>query len=716
MLKVEKHIVYFFLLLLLISSCGKKENISITQVSQEPAAQSAFDSFLNLLKEANDSSDIQIHKQFNATNKLLSTEGKLLLYRKMGEYYYDNEIPDSALIYFNVGLELAKRVENKYYTSVFHMMNGSVYILISDFEPALSELKTSYNIAQGLDSLRLLIRSSRNLGNVYWHTGNYDLALEYYLKSLEISQKANNEFGVAAALNNIGNVYLEINNFDRALDYLKLSVALSEKNNYTKVLALANNNIGNIFLKMEKSDSALIFFQAALVNSKAINSRYDEGIYIGNIADVYMRIDSLEKSRVYFLESLECANETGDKTGLASGNLGLADLDLREKKFDLALFHLNIGTEIAEEIGSLKLLDYAYSLNSKYYLIKENFPQSHHFLSKQMTVKDSLYSYENGQNVARLENQYKEVKSIKEIELLKEKQKSFLYMAILGFSAFITISLLIFFAYRQKVRSNKVLSEKNLQIEKNRGILEEKNQLLLKSEKLLHIANKSKDDFLTIISHDLRNPLSSIRGFTELLVQNYDSLSEEQRKSFLHEVFDSIERISLLITNILFWAKSQTDGISIKNESFSLKKRLEDNISIYRLILANKDITVKNLIPENVKVLSDLNVFDMITRNILSNSIKFTESKGLITINCEVITGKVKIIISDTGVGISKDRLENILNGNEQFSTTGTRHEQGTGLGLGLSFKFIELIGGEFDINSEPGKGTNISFTLNAIS
>jgi signal transduction histidine kinase/Tfp pilus assembly protein PilF len=706
------HIAFFCFLLLLNTSCKEKTPVSISLISSDPRVQEVFNSFLNYIEADPGTNDSLVYHNYYKSKSILDDDGLLLLYRKMGEYFYNNEIPDSALIYFNNGLKLAKQVENVYYISVFHMMLGSVFTFVSDFEPALIELKSAYNLSLTIDSLRLQVRTSRNLGNVYWNIGNYDLALDYYLISLDISQKSDNKLGIASALNNIGNVYQEVKDYNRAIEYYTQSAVYGEKYNFERLHAICTNNLGDVYSIQGRYDSALIYFKKALVLLEKDDSRFDAGIYIGNIADVYLKTDSLEKAKQYFHESLKFATETGDKTGIASCNLGLADVHLNEKDAVNALEYLNNGTKISEEIGSLKLLDYAYKLNSKYYLQKNNFPDSHRFLSKQMAIKDSIYSLENGENVARLENQYKEIKSIKEIELLKEKQKAFLYTAIIGFSAFIIISLLILMAYRQKTRSNTILKEKNLQIEKSSEILEEKNQQLLKSQELLNIANKGKDDFLTIISHDLKNPLSSIRGFTELLVQNYDSLSDEKRKLFLNEVFNSIERISLLITNVLFWVKSQTDGIHFKPEKFNLNKRVDDNISIYRLITSNKEIEIENKVSGNINVIADINVFDMIVRNILSNALKFTNAKGRIEISSKPDGEKIKLIISDNGIGIPEDKLKLILHSNEQYTTTGTRQEQGTGLGLGLTYKFIEQTGGNFEITSIHGKGTTVAFSL----
>ena len=714
---MSKSGTFFSLILLFVisfSSCRDKSASKIEQGSSNPEAKNAYASFMELLENDSIINDSLLKIQYTKALSLLETEGQLLLDRKMGEYYYNNEIPDTALIYFRKGLELARKVKHTYYTAVFHLACGSVYTFISDFEPALIELKAAYNISSTIDSLNLQIRTSRNLGNVYWNIGNYDLALDYYLISLEISQKANNQLGIASALNNIGNVYQEVKNYDRAIDYYKRSEMIAESEDFSRVIAITNNNLGDVFSIKGKYDSALIYFKKALDEVKKVESRFDAGIYIGNLADLYLKTDSLEKSKEYFFESLHYAEGTGDKTGIASCNLGLAEVHLKDNNPTLAEEFLLKGIKVSEEIGSLKLMEYGYRLYSSFYFQKGDYPNSHFFLSRQMFIKDSIYSLENGENVARLENQYKEVQSIKQIELLKEKQKSFLYLSVLGFSAFLIISLLIYTAYRQKNKSNKLLKEKNLEIEASRLILEEKNQQLISSQDQLSRINKGKDIFLTVISHDLKNPLSSIRGFTELLLRSYDSFTDEQRKNFLVEVFNSIENLSLLINNILFWAKSQTNGLHFKTSTFNLNKRIEENISIYLLMLSNKQIHVENTVSDSLNVVSDSNVFDMIFRNILSNALKFTPEKGNISIHCEQTGSKIKISVSDSGKGIPEDKIKVILDQKESYSTDGTGKEHGTGLGLGLIQWFLEQTGESFEIESKLNQGTTIRFTLSA--
>jgi signal transduction histidine kinase len=707
-------ILLVFVLFVLFASCRDKKPVSISQISRDPHVQEHFDQFLNALELKPGTNDSLIYSKINEVEPLLDNDGRMLLYRKIGEYYYRFENQDSAMFYFRKGLDLASKSGDSYYQALFHLMCGSVYTNISDFVPALAELKTAYHLSTSIDSLRLQIRAARSLGNAYWDIGDYDLALDFYFISLEKSREADNRYGIASALNNIGNVYQQVKKFDQALNYFRQAEAISEKEHLDRIIAIANNNLGNVYSDLKNYDSAFYYFKRAIEKVKSVESKYDAGIYIGNLADLYLQTDSLDKSEASFWESLQFANETGDKTGVASCNLGLAEVYLRRNDTKGALPFLETGTVISEEIGTDGLKMQAYGNYSEYFLKKGDFVNSRKFLEKQMIVKDSIYEQKSGEAVARLENQYAEIQSMRQIELLKTKQKNILYLSILGTSAFIVIFILTFLAYRSKTRSNLILQEKNEQIEASRDLLKERNQQLIESREQLYKVNKGKDDFLTIISHDLKNPLSSIRGFTELLLRSYDTFNDEERKKFLNEIFDSIERISLLINNILYWVKSQTEEIQIIPSNFNLHKRSEENISIYKLILINKQISVENFIPEDLSVHTDINVFDMILRNILSNSLKFTPSGGSITLRATIAGKMVSLSVNDTGIGIPGDKLKLILNRNEQYSTTGTSHEQGTGLGLGLVSKFIEQTEGSLSIDSEEGKGTTITFTIPA--
>ena len=161
-----------------------------------------------------------------------------------------------------------------------------------------------------------------------------------------------------------------------------------------------------------------------------------------------------------------------------------------------------------------------------------------------------------------------------------------------------------------------------------------------------------------------------------------------------------------LINNILYWVNSQNTGIISKPEKISLQKRISENISLYKIIAAGKNINISNETNQEDFIFSDINIFDTIIRNLLSNSLKFTDTGGKITFRSARKKDIVSLEIEDTGKGISKEKLTKILNADESHRTLGTLNEQGTGLGVNLVKEFSKILDIDFDIISEEGKGT----------
>jgi two-component system, sensor histidine kinase and response regulator len=708
----EKAMLYFFLLFsLFFACCGDKNNNSEDKSGIIPPNE-ILKNFTALINGPDTLSDFLLNSTFNSSMTMLTKEDQLLLLEGMGEYFYKKEKPDTALKYYKDGLKLSNNLDDTYFQSVFHLLIGRTYTFISEFNIALEELRTAYDLSISLDSTLLLIRTARNLGNAYSGLGIYDKALDYYYISNDASEKVNNKNGIASALNNIGSVYKEVKDFDKAIEFSKKASKIAEAEGLDRIVAASSNNIGNIFSLRKMYDSAMIYFQQDLVIERRLNSKYNIGISLGKIADVYMKTGYLDKAGEYFNESFKNASEIGDKTGMATACLGLAESLIIGNKLNKAEVYLSNGFELSKEIGSLRLLDISYGLYSDYYYKKKDYKSAHKYLTLNTSIKDSINSMENVANVARHENQYKVTQKELEILRLKQKQKNYFQFLLIGFITFFVISIIIIYSYRQKIKTNRILSKKNLEIQNSKNELEKKHIELLKSQEKLKKIDEGKDDFLSLISHDLKNPLSAIRGFAELMINSYDELTDEQRKKFLKEIFDSIERLSLLINNILLWVKSQAKGLNILPVEFNLNKRVNDNIAIYSITATDKEIKIINSVSPEIMVLCDINIFDMVIRNLLSNALKFTHKKGSILISTEKTGLMVRLLIKDNGIGIPQDKIELILDRQKNYTTIGTLHEQGTGLGLGLVTEFIHKIGGRFDIISQPGKGTTVLFEI----
>lgn len=216
-----------------------------------------------------------------------------------------------------------------------------------------------------------------------------------------------------------------------------------------------------------------------------------------------------------------------------------------------------------------------------------------------------------------------------------------------------------------------------------------------------------RNKFLAVLSHDLRGPFLSFQGGLEILSEdNFES--EEERKQYATNLYDSAKRISNLLENILSWSKIQIGNYSIKYSEFDIATVISQTIKLYDQIISEKRISVNMEIKSNIKLYTDKNIFELVFRNVFSNAIKFSNKSGSISIAAEVKVDNIILLIEDNGIGIPKKIQDNIFNLYADHSTSGTNGELGTGLGLGISFDFMEFVDGEINIESKEGIGTKV--------
>ncbi|MCP5503467.1 MAG: hybrid sensor histidine kinase/response regulator [Leptospiraceae bacterium] len=225
--------------------------------------------------------------------------------------------------------------------------------------------------------------------------------------------------------------------------------------------------------------------------------------------------------------------------------------------------------------------------------------------------------------------------------------------------------------------------------------------------------NATKDKFFSIISHDLKNPFNAIIGFTDLLLNEYRSMSPEQLENYIHYIYQGAKTAFDLLNNLLVWSRSQTGRLEYKPWNFSLGDAVKEVLELYYDSTEKKNITLKNRIPKEVRVYADREMVSTIIRNLVSNAIKFTPKGGEIYVDYKILdVNCLEVSVSDTGVGIAQDKINNIFRLDRGYSTRGTEKESGTGLGLILCKEFVRKHGGEMQIESKEGKGSIFRFTL----
>ncbi len=221
----------------------------------------------------------------------------------------------------------------------------------------------------------------------------------------------------------------------------------------------------------------------------------------------------------------------------------------------------------------------------------------------------------------------------------------------------------------------------------------------------------TKNKFFSIISHDLRGSFGIILSFVQLLQENRDDLSVEETNEMLDDIGNTTRNTLDLLENLLQWARSQTGGIHFKPQELHLNNVVPEILKATRDIASKKDIRL-SVNTDSETVFADKNMLLLIIRNLISNAMKFTPAGGQVTLESKTAEDKVKISVVDSGIGIEPEKIEQLFKIDNKVTTPGTENEEGNGLGLILCHEFVKQNHGEIGIESEPGKGTNVWFTL----
>lgn len=257
-------------------------------------------------------------------------------------------------------------------------------------------------------------------------------------------------------------------------------------------------------------------------------------------------------------------------------------------------------------------------------------------------------------------------------------------LIILVFIWFVALFILVVFNHKTINKKNKALSELSSRLQET---LDKKNQLF------------------SIIGHDLKSPFNSIIGFSDLILRKFDSINNSKRKEMIVMINKSSKNAMELLNNLLDWGKIENSSNMLEKRNFDLQEVINSEIEFFRILFESKNITILNNIPDNTFVFADYQMIKTVIRNILSNAIKFSFLDSVIDISSSITLDNVQIAISDKGVGLTNDQINQLF---YQYgkTTSRTKNERGTGLGLYICKKLIEKNNGKILVESKVGNGT----------
>ena len=238
-------------------------------------------------------------------------------------------------------------------------------------------------------------------------------------------------------------------------------------------------------------------------------------------------------------------------------------------------------------------------------------------------------------------------------------------------------------------------------------------EIVIRYSEELKESNASKDKFFSILAHDLKSPFHGLLGLSRMIVEEFDTLTNSEIKSYLLTIKESTESTYKLIENLLEWSRLESGKIKYDPALQNMFTIVEDTRILLNQVARLKNISIRNKLGHQSFIFGDDTMLQSLMQNLVSNAIKFTPNGGSIEVSETQYDNYIEYTVSDSGVGIKEVDLNKLFRIDLSFTTKGTQQEKGTGLGLALCKEIVQLHKGKISISSVLGEGTKVSFILN---
>jgi signal transduction histidine kinase len=531
-----------------------------------------------------------------------------------------------------------------------------------------------------------------SIGKTLLNEGNTAPAVEYYQQAYEIAQATTDLLLQADAYNHLGSAYDVLGQFELSITYHQKALALRTQMNHPADMAKSYNNLGEAYLKSNQPDSALINLSKSLETS--IKSEYKKGTVkaitnMGRLPNKWMN-----KEIEYNLQTaLELSQNAGYDAGIANSNLQIAQQLYQREEYNKSLEHYNMALEKAQNARLSELYpEIHYGLHLcflKLNKLKKAIWHLNEYAELEKTRMENLNQRQLSELFILFESEKKEKQNqmliaenaTKEMAL---KRKNI--MILIFITSLVSLSVIIWMIYKQLNQKHKAIAI----------------QQLLNKE--LEKANRDKDKLMSIIAHELRNPLYWFQNLTQSLSSRFKEMPPEKVEKSLMALDESAKNTFHLMDNLLFWSRSRLNRISVKKETINIKELAESATQIFSSIINQKQISLHININQEYIINTDVNLISCVIRNLVSNAIKFTPQKGFIKIDATQKENSTEISVTDSGIGITNQQKNDLLN-NINFSGNGFLNEKGTGFGLKLCNEFVNMCGGHFQIDHNYQNG-----------
>lgn len=534
--------------------------------------------------------------------------------------------------------------------------------------------------------------------------GRMDEALRYFMESAEVYKKKNKQLAQALSYFEMAMIHHKAKNLEEANTYYQKTLELGKDSLDVRTRINCYNGFALIYNAQNQLDDALTAFRRAYRFAETHHDKIWMGILAGNIGSIHKYRAAYDSSLHYYFHNLAMVRNTLEfeneiETYSNIGNVYLLKEDHKNAKIYLDSACSIISERMIVFTDLFNPMDFISKNYADLYVAAGDYKKAFAYYQQFHEVSEKKQNNVNGRSLKYLQSEYAFKQQAKEVEMLKKineanvmviKQQR--YIGVAFAIAILILGAWAYNAYRtaqQRSALNRELHSSNSELARLNGV---------------------KDKLFSVISHDLRSPIATLKSILTFIKDGH--ISKEETQELYVRLNHQLQACGNVLDNLLQWAKAE-----LSNSKSGAEKVILADVANEVALQLKDDIQEKNIVFQNTLsfqhiALADKMQVEIILRNLMANAVKFTSAGGLVKVAGKVNEGRIEIYVEDNGLGMHEEEVKNLFQPERSFTTRGTNQETGSGIGLLITKEMISKNGGNIWVSSRKYEGTVFTFTL----
>jgi signal transduction histidine kinase len=629
----------------------------------------------------------------------LSNEERFNLFDNLITTYKTRDT-EKTKFYFDKAIRIAKEKKDIEWETRYLTHIGDIYTDWGNKDSARICLNKALRLIEGREYYQTESLVHETQGNYYLYVNELENAMVHFLKAMELNKKdrshkiANKKDITStferevACISNISGVYYVMNNYEKVIENMLVAKKIIDDNPKIDLRDIEQRllaNLAGIYNTVREPQKALPLLERAYTIAVEKEDYTVMAFTLNSLSSYYREVNNVDKALDYAKQALQAAEKSNEPYILNVADRGLLHTYFMMKNYKTALFYAErilSRTEepLFEELGTVwgrLILIYA--------ALGDLESSEEYFLKyRDLYEKKSSENLHNALQEMEVKYEVEQKELEHQAEISRQKNRQHIYVGGLSVAGLLLALLAIIIVQRTK---------------RNRELVE---------------MNATKDKFFTIISHDLKNPTIAQRDALQMLIDFSNDWDTALLSKYYYELLKSADSQVELLYNLLNWAQVQTKRMPYRPMQIDLVTTLRSDIILIKNMAERKGIIFDISIPEIVIITGDNNMLATAVRNLLTNAVKFTNTGGTVTLKISPCVNETQYVVSvsDTGIGMTPEQIQNLFHIDRRQFKTGTAGERGSGLGLAVCKELIEKHGSILYIESVEGEGSKFWFKI----